>query len=395
MRKWWGGLLVAFLLVAASPVAGGKAVHCRGPEMHADHDRPAAHRYFCRTRLVASTIVSKEAGLGRIEFSGAVGAVLQRDEGAVAMLDMSQPARPKVVGRYDDDIQDSFDGDLAFSHDGQFLFYARQTHQFSKDGVHVLDVSDPTSPQLAFYQASGGTLRIAYYFDGTDEWVVFLDAVDGLVVCRFVRESGSLAEVYRDPDPALEKVGGPASAGLFIDPKDPQTETPLLYVSTGGSGLQIYDFSDPTTPTELGSWADVGLAEVEVKRTPKKRIVYAATEYWFDDQISPEVVVLDATKPDAIKRVRTLRLKVPTDNNWRVQGMAWAGKRLLVAHSHAGLIGFTTKGAVSARALIGSVPHEGAGVPGSVYAMDVERRGKLIYVTDASTGALQILRLLR
>lgn len=357
------------------------------------HDRPKAHRYLCRARVVASTIVSKEAGLGRIELSGKVGAVLQRDEGVVAMLDMADPRHPKVVGRYTDDAQDSFDGDLAFSHDGRFLFYARQTHQFSKDGVHVLDVSDPAQPALTFYQASGGTLRIAYYFDGDSEWVIFLDAVDGLVISRFVRESGSLAEVFRDPDPPTKKVGGPSSAGLFVDPKDPATGAPILYVSTGGSGLEIYDLSDPTAPQMVGSWADVGLAEVEIKRSSDKRLVYAATEYWFDPQIPPAIVVLNATKFDAIKKVRTLRLEVPVDDLWRVQAMAWAGKRLLVAHSHAGLVGFTPKGRMSARALLGGPHHEGAGVLSAAYAMDVEQRGKLTYLTDAATGALHTLRI--
>ena len=137
-------------------------------------------------RVVGSTVVSKTAGIGNIEFKGKVGAVLQRDEGIVALLDMSNPKMPKTVGRYEDGATDSFDGDLAFSKDGKFLFYARQTHQFSKDGVHVLDVSDPAAPALAYYQASGGTLEVATYHDGAAEWVVFLDAVDGLHVRRCV-----------------------------------------------------------------------------------------------------------------------------------------------------------------------------------------------------------------
>ena len=368
--------------------------------MHDDHSVTKGHRYLCRFKRVGSAVISETAGLGNIEFKGQVGAVLQRDEGVVTLLDMADPKKPKALGRYDDDIPDSFDGDLAFSQSGDYLFYARQTHQFSRDGLHVLDISDPKAPALAFYQASGGTLRVDTYFDGTDEWVIFLDAIDGLVVSRFVPETGAIVEVFRDPNPAATKVGGPASAGLFVDPNDPATETPILYASTGGSGLQIYDFSDPTDPALLGEWNEVGLADIVVRRSATKRTVYAATEYWFDKTVPPAVVVLNATDFGKIEARRPLSLKLPADDQWRVQGMTWAKRRLLVAHSHAGLIGFTTRGRLASRALIGGAMHEAAqpppveqaGFPTSAYAMDVEARGRFIYLTDAATGSLHVLR---
>jgi len=354
-------------------------------------------------KLVRSLRISETAGLGNIELHGKVGAVLQRDEGIVAMLDVSNPAKPKIVGRYTDGAQDSFDGDLAFAHDGAFLFYARQTHQFSKDGVHVLDVSDPAAPTSLFYQASGGTLEVAYHYDGTDEWVIFLDAIDGLVVTRFVRASGSLVEVFRDPEPVTTKVGGPASAGLVVDPKDPATGNPFLYVSTGGSGLQIYNFSDPTAPALLGEWNEFGLADLVVRRTTSTRTVYAATEYWFDKSLKPRVIVLDASDPASISKTRALSLGLPADDQWRVQGMAWAGRRLLIAHSHAGLVALNPRGKLTARALIGGAmnsaaeppPKEQAGFSTAAYAMDVERKGPFVYLSDAATGTLHVLRLAR
>src|SRR5688572_2887908 len=126
--------------------------------------------------------VSKAGGLGRVELHGDLAAVLQRDEGIVALVDVSNRARPRVVGRYDDGATQSLDGDLAFSSDGRWLFYARQTVQFSRDGLHVIDVSDPKQPTLRVYQPGGGALRVAHYDDGTDEWVVLMDAVTGMVV---------------------------------------------------------------------------------------------------------------------------------------------------------------------------------------------------------------------
>ena len=394
-----GVLVLAVSVLPAGAASGG----CRAPEIHAKHDVATGHRYLCRMKVVGSTVVSKTAGLGNIEFRGSLGAVLQRDEGIVALLDMSNPKMPKTVGRYEDGATDSFDGDLAFSKDGKFLFYARQTHQFSRDGVHVLDVSDPASPSLAYYQASGGTLEVATYHDGTAEWVVFLDAVDGLVVSRFVPETGALVEAFRDPEPVATKVGGPASAGLFVDPKDPASGAPLLYVSTGGSGLQIYDFTDPTAPQLVGEWGEVGLADVVVRRTASKRVVYAATEYWFDKTLKPKVVVLDATDLGTIRLDRSLSLRLPADDQWRVQGMAWGNRRLWVAHSHAGLVGLSAGGRVLSRALFGGAMHEAAEPPPmeqsgfrtSAYAMDVEKRGRYLYLTDAATGGLHVLELQR
>lgn len=336
--------------------------------------------------------VSKEAGLGRIEIHGKVGAVLQRDEGTVALLDLKDPARPKVLGRYDT-AKDSLDGDLAFSHDGRWLFYARQTSNFDEEGVHVLDVSDPANPSLAFYLPAGGAYRVQYIKQGDAEWVVLLDAIDGLVVSRFVPETGALVPVHVDPLPAL-KVGGPASAGFFYDPKDAATGSPLLYVSTGQTGLQVFDYADPAQPELLGSWSDVGLAEIEVAATKKTRTVYAATEYWFDKTIPPEVVVLDASDLGKITERRRFGLGVPPEEASWIQGLDLAGRHLLVAHSSHGLVAFDTR---SDRTRIAHKPsgkrNVNAGVIASPYSIDVEVVGGHAYVTDAALGIVESVRL--
>ena len=237
LRVVTGG--VALSLVVAGAASGKKFKDEMPPVMPlptcglvshpgTNHDSPSKHAHACNVKKLGELEVSKDAGLGQIELHGKIGAVLQRDEGAVALLDLKNPAKPKVLGRYDDDIADSFDGDLAFSDDGRWLIYARQTHQFSKDGLHVLDVSDPKAPRLAFYQPQGGAFRVAYYKDGSDEYVVSMDAVTGLVVNRFESTTGALVPVYADPLPIIRKVGGPASAGILIEKKDPKTKKPLL-----------------------------------------------------------------------------------------------------------------------------------------------------------------------
>lgn len=348
---------------------------------------PQASSAADHARRISRVEVSTEAGLGRIELHGKIGAVLQRDEGTVALLDMKNPNRPKVLGRYDTAV-DSLDGDLAFSDDGNWLFYARQTSEFDEEGVHVLNVSDPSNPTLAYYLPAGGAYRVQYINQGDTEWVVLLDAIDGLVVSRFIPETGALIPVHIDPLPAL-KVGGPASAGFFYEAKDPALGVPLLYVTTGRTGLQVFDYSDPASPALLGSWADVGLAEVEVVATKKSRTVYAATEYWFTKTLKPEIFVLDATKLDAIERRRTIGLGLPAGEPNFVQGMALADGRLYVAHSSKGLVEFVAR---SGRHVRSYMPigdrNPNARVQTGPYAIDVEVWKGRGYVTDAALGTV-------
>lgn len=367
MRTLVGALLGAALLATAAP-AGGST--------------------FSYYKSVVK--VSDVGGLGRIELHGDIGAALQRDEGTVAILDTSRPDRPKVVGRYDTAV-DSLDGDLAFSDDGRWLFYARQTSNFDEEGVHVLDVSDPANPTLAFYLPAGGAYRVQYIKQGDAHYLVLLDAIDGLVVSRFIPETGALIPVHVDPLPAL-KVGGPASAGFFYDAKDPKLGIPLLYVTTGRTGLQVFDYSDPLQPVQLGAWTDVGLAELEVAATKKGRMVYAATEYWFDKAIPPEVLVLDATDLGKISiRKRFSTGAAPAEATF-VQGMALQGDSLYVAQSGEGLLTFDAgSGRMKRRVLQGGRRNEQAGVMGAPYAYDVEVAGSFVYLSDAALGTLAVL----
>lgn len=281
-------------------------------------------------RTVSTTRVGEEGGLGRVEVHKDLAAVLQRDEGVIAMVHVGDPRRPKVLGRYDDGATQSLDGDVAFSSDGRFVIYARQTVQFSRDGIHVIDVSDPKNPVLRSYSPGGGAYRVLFHSDASGDFVVLLDAVLGLVVYRFLE--GVLIPVHVDAFPAL-KVGGPASAGMVI-------ANGLLYVTTMDTGLQVYDFSDPAAPALMGSWNEEGLAEVEVAKAGKKVTAYAATEYWSDAQNANEIVVLDVSDPQAIRETDRWSYRAKPDAETRLQGMTSAGGILYAAHSAEGVVGF-------------------------------------------------------
>ena len=378
---------VALIALSAFPLMAGRAATPCAPLVRehdiASHASARGHERVCGMQVSDSVQVTKQGGLGSIDIKGKVAAVVERDEGTVALVDLE---KMKVIGRYEDDVQGSLDGDVAFSDDGDWVFYARQTSDFDEDGVHVLNVTNRAQPSRTMYLPGGGSYRLEYYQDDAGEYVVLLDAIDGLTVNRFVRESGSLVRVFQDAAPAL-KVGGPASAGVFVVRKDPISGSPLMYVTTGQTGLQIYDLTDPTAPQIVGEWSDVGLADVKVRMRNGRRLVYAATEYWFDKTIPPAVIVLDATKLDAIKKVGERKIKVPVDDTWRAQGLV-IRRRLFVAHSHAGLIEFNQRGRLKGVASIPTSVNEQAGYQSTPYVMDVAVRRGLLYITDAASGRL-------
>jgi hypothetical protein len=400
-------LLALTVCLLALPLAPASAMHPVACAMHQPHTG-AHERASCGLTKLGAVEVSEVAGIGQIEVRGGLAAVVQRDDGLVALVDVSDPTSPRVVGRYDGntgrpELDDPLDGDVAFSHDGRFLFYARQTNEFSNDGLHVIDISTPSQPVRVDYVPGGGTLRVAYHRAAGVEYVITLDAVAGLVVFRFERAGpgAALVPVYVDALPQL-KVGGPGSAGLFVDPSDPKLGKPLLYVSTSLTGVQVFDFSMPERPVLLGSWgAQEGLADIEVRATPDSRTVYAATQYRnVASPPAPRIVVLDATDLAAIKEVARISPgdpDYPAGVMWRVQGIELANGLLYVAHSHAGLGVLETCCLEAPRAAttdLGEGNKDSGFASIAPYAMDVAAlSGDVLLVSDASTGTLSAFRL--
>lgn len=400
--------LTALLLSVPGWSGSAGAQPITGCPMHGPH--PGAHaRSSCGMTRLGAVEVSTGAGIGQIEVRGTLAAVVQREDGRVALLDISDPSAPRVLGRYDGNtglpvLDDAFDGDLAFSSDGRYLFYARQSLEgLSNDGLHVIDVSDPARPLRAAYVPGGGTIRLAYHRAADAEYVMTLDAATGMAVFRFVRSAAgpSLRPVHVDALEAVN-VGGPGSAGLFVDPRDPRLGVPLLYVTTGSKRLDVFDFSVPEQPAKLGSWATegLGLADLEVVSTVDRRTVYAASEYWWNRDAPPLILELNATELSKI----TLQQEFspggpdyPAGVNWRVQGVEVADGQLYVAHSHAGLGVLTTCCLTelprAATTDLGDGNTGGEFRSIAPYAMDVEVSNGVILISDASTGVFSTFRL--
>jgi hypothetical protein len=401
-------LVIALVMLAAAP-APASETSPGACALHLPHGSSAHPRASCGMTRLGGVEVSTTAGAGQLEIRDGIAAVVQRDDGMVALLDVRDPAAPKVLGRYNPNtgqpqVDQPYDGDVVFSSDGRYLFYARQTHQWSAEGLHVIDIRDPANPTQAAYAPAGGTLRVAYHRTADAEYVLILDATTGMQIFRFVRAgdaAAALVPLHVDALPQL-KVGGPASAGFHIDPKDPILNVPLLYVTTGKTGIDVFDFSAPESPRKLGSWATSGLADFAVAATPTGRTIYAATEYWFTSQTKPRVVELDATNLGAITERRRFSpgpnaITAPLGSKlWQVQGLTLVGDLLYVAHSHAGLAVMETccvgTGLRASTTDLGDANTGGEFKASAPYAMDVEVVGDVVFVTDAATGMLATFR---
>lgn len=351
----------------------------------------------CNLELVGAVDVSV-TGLGQLDTHDDLAAVVLRDEGRVALVDLSDPAAPTVVGSYDGGtgqaaLDHPLDGDVAFSADGSLLFHARQTSDWSNEGLHVLDVTDPTNPVRVDLAPQGGMLRVATAVVGATELVATLDAVAGLTLFEVVRTplGASVVPLYADVLPAL-KVGGPASAGLAFDLAEDGSA--LLVATDGTEGLHLYDVTDPADVAVVGGWDGQGLAAVAVEHRDGRRLVHAASEYWFDATTPPELLTLDATDPGAVTEVARRNLGGHDGSlAWKLGGLVlWDGE-LFVAHGHAGVVALEPASGSLPRATTDlgepARPHPTYGFLAR-YAMDVAVHGDHVLVTDAVTGELRL-----
>jgi hypothetical protein len=351
--------------------------------------------------VLGAVEVSDGGGLGQVAVHDDLAAVVQRDEGRVALVDLADPAASTMLSRYDGgtgqaSLDDPLDGDVAFSDDGTILFHARQTSDYSNEGLHVLDVTDPAAPVRTDLALQGGMLRVEYGRLDDREVVATQDAIGGLTVFEVVRTplGARVVPLHVDALPAL-KVGGPASAGLQLLAEDPITGGPLLVATDGTTGLRLLDLTDPAAPVTLGSWDEQGLAALAVEFRDGRRLVHAAREYWFERGTPPELVTLDTTDPTAITEVARRNLGgYDGDLAWKLGGLELVDGELVVAHGHAGLVSIdpATGGVSGALTDLGSptIPHPTYGFLGW-YAMDVTVAGSHLVVTDAVTGELRVV----
>jgi hypothetical protein len=128
----------------------------------------------------------------------------------VILLDVSEPAAPRWLGRFAEPLSDEGNThSVSVTHDGHLLLVADETSGPPWGGLRLVDISDPSAPvQVGAFATP--------------------DAVAG-------RSGGIYAHSVHNP---------------LVDDRSPTR----AYLAWYGDGVRLIDFSDPSQPTELASF---------------------------------------------------------------------------------------------------------------------------------------------
>jgi len=145
------------------------------------------------------------------------------------VVDVSDPTRPRRVGGYDTKGKA---WRVAVS--GQYAYVADDTA-----GLQIIDVSDPVNPQqVGGYDTRGSALGVAV----SGSYAYVADGISGLQVI----------DVSDPVNPQL--VGWQGTFGLAVNVA---VRDPYVYVAVGHGLLQVFDVSNPARPWPVGEfWGD-------------------------------------------------------------------------------------------------------------------------------------------
>lgn len=148
--------------------------------------------------------------------------------GELVALDISNPAAPAEVGTLATDA--SFE-ELVLS--GTRLYAADED-----DGLHVFDVSDPTSPALL-----GATSDMGVQIAASGDYA-FVDSSD-------------VVKVVDLADPAAPSVVHRIELKYYYDDVEAITTAgDLLYLASTAGEVWVYDIADPASPARIGTYAE-------------------------------------------------------------------------------------------------------------------------------------------
>ncbi|MGQ0536568.1 MAG: LVIVD repeat-containing protein [Methanobacteriota archaeon] len=201
-----------------------------------------------------------------------------------AVVDVSDPRAPRLLGNYKSDYGTSEGEALAATADAAFAFVAIETTFTNPPvppAIEIVDASDPAAPTLAlrypmaelphvfgFFEADGREYLIVNHWQLTVLGSIATGqpgasaAADGFTIFEFSRSPVSLTPVARhvfDPRGIEE--------GFFFahDPtviQHPVTGERLLYQGAFGGGGRIYDIEDPRNPVEIGYTLEKGASPI-------------------------------------------------------------------------------------------------------------------------------------
>lgn len=316
----------------------------------------------------------------------------------VYVWDLGDPARPALVDSVAVDAR--VVADVAVNAEGTLAVATRQQSRSRRDGLVVLDLSDPAHPRVAadyFETVTGGVLAAA--IDGRHAYVVNAGTAD--------------LHVIDLSDPADPREVG--RWGLRDRPErhlqDVAVRDGLAYLSYWDDGLVILDVGNgakggsPERPALLGRFfyrTRWGREEYGNTATAVPHVNRAGKRYVFvGDKIFPPRVDLDRPVETAgwVRVLDVSRPAAPVEvARWEVPGagvsaLAVRGDTLYAAFHNGGLRALDVSGdlrgelRLQGREVASLATEDGQGFrPGLPFTMEVQPHGELVYALDLNSG---------
>jgi hypothetical protein len=257
-----------------------------------DHTDPSLHNASLNMELVAHVLPwgnGSAYGQGSInEFAlngNRIFVSRTNPEGGFAVIDASDPYHPRVVG----DFRSEGGADIEVTSDGQYVLLETQrttpgTQTLDNPtareprGIAVVDVSDPTHPQLSsfFPLPTNGPHTATYHRLPDGREIVSIQTYDlvtdpgtgAIVGTNPGTQRVYLAQLVRDalgahlePRGVYEVTDVPPPGKLYF-PHDtyieehPITHQLLMYVAYWDAGVRIVDIDDLSNPKEIAQYHD-------------------------------------------------------------------------------------------------------------------------------------------
>lgn len=420
---------------ATTPSPSGTLVDPEASFLALDHDHgdPALHSAAAGLALTAHPDLDPGAGyFGELDIMGDMLALAtEQPQGAVLLLDISNPDAPKQVGRIA--LDDAIVTDVKIAPDAKTLFVSTSSWltlgahaRFARDpsalptfaralGLIAFDVADPARPREIAFAAAGpdGAHMIDVHVKGGITWVfastpAYSYAATAVDQTRRVVGPDPIA-IFKWTGSAFEKVAdynGPerdSSHDMTVVDDDGK----LIMLVPYYFGVGVADVTDPSRPTHLGSWS---LAEGGIKNSNVHTVMMTHVEGQRVLIATPELgeagqlLVIDATDFGAMKLIGTWALPDWEDRKgveWSPHNVNVIDGKIYFAHYHGGawVIDISTKARLAAPEVAGyyapSAPrvaattflYEGA-VPST---WDVVTAKGRVFVSDMGTG-LHVLK---
>lgn len=334
--------------------------------------------------------------------TGSWGACRGCSSGRAYLWDVTDPARPVLADSVLVDAQTV--ADVAVDAAGRVGVLTRQASQSRRDGMVLLDLSDPTRPRVAadyFETVTGGVQNVA---------------VEGPYVYAVHTGSAEL-HVIDASDPAAPRQVGqwglPDRPGKYL--QDVTVRDGVAYLAYWDDGVVILDVGSgvrggaPQHPAQVGAFqyrtewrnGEYGNTSFALPHTNRAgrpylfvadRIVPASADFDGEVETAGFVHVLDVSNPRY--PVEVARFHVPGAG---VQNLWAEGDTLYAAHLNAGVrawdVSGDLRGDLRGREVAALRTADDAGyLPGVPYAWGVQVYRGLVYATDFNSG-LWIARL--